>query len=70
MAKAIVNKPVPPLAIMSWVPAKVVKTRTLTREAFRDDLEEHLAFKYLDEWKELEPMDQNEEGSTAVTSSK
>ena len=55
MAKAIVNKPVPPLANMSGV---------------RDDLEEHLAFKYLDEWKELEPMDQNEEGSTAVASSK
>ena len=54
MAKAIVNKPVPPLAIMSGVPAKVVKNRTLSREAFRDDLEEHLAFKYLDEWKELE----------------
>ncbi len=54
MAKAIVNKPVPPLAIMSGVPAKVVQNRTLSREAFRDDLEEHLAFKYLDEWKELE----------------
>ena len=64
MAKAIVNKPVPPLSIMSGVPAKVVETRTLSREAFSDDLEEHLAFKYLDEW---EKMQQNEEdGDSAV----
>ena len=55
---------------MSGIPAKVVKTRTLTREAFRDDLKAHLVFKYLDEWKELEAMDQNEEGSTVVTFSK
>ena len=61
MAKAIVNKPVPPLAIMSGVPAKVVESRTLTREAFHDDLEEHLAFKYLDEWKELQQQQQQQE---------
>ena len=53
MPKAIVTKPVPPLTIMSGVPAKAVGTRTLTREAFSDDLEEHLAFKYLDEWREF-----------------
>ena len=60
MAKAIVNKPVPPLAIMSGVPAKVVTTRTLSPEAFHDDLEEHLAFKYLDEWKELQQQMEKE----------
>mmetsp|Transcript_292 Transcript_292/g.375 ORF Transcript_292/g.375 Transcript_292/m.375 type:complete len:133 (-) Transcript_292:557-955(-) len=64
MAKAIVNKPVPPLAIMSGVPAKVVKTRELSRDAFHDDLEEHLAFKYLDEWKEL-LHDEEEAASSA-----
>eukprot|EP00536_Pseudo-nitzschia_multiseries_P005398 jgi/Psemu1/254474/estExt_Genewise1Plus.C_1010050 len=53
MAKAIVNKPVPPLAIMSGVPAKVIDHRVLEPDAFYDDLEEHLAFKYLDEWREL-----------------
>ena len=60
MAKAIVNKPVPPLAIMSGVPAKVVTTRTLSPEAFHDDLEEHLAFKYLDEWEELQQQMEKE----------
>jgi len=64
MAKAIVNKPVPPLAIMSGVPAKVVETRKLSREAFRDDLEEHLAFKYLDEWKELQQTEAENDAAT------
>ena len=54
MAKSIVTKPVPPLSIMRGVPAKVVGTRTLTEDAFDSDLEEHLAFKYLDEWKKLQ----------------
>jgi carbonic anhydrase/acetyltransferase-like protein (isoleucine patch superfamily) len=53
MAKSIVTKPVPPLSIMRGVPAKVIATRTLTEDAFDSDLEEHLAFKYLDEWKNL-----------------
>lgn len=61
MAKAIVNKPVPPLAIMSGVPAKAIETRVLEKEAFDDDLEEHLAFKYLDEWKELRRKQYEEE---------
>ena len=54
MAKAIVTKPIPPLAIMSGVPAKIIATRTLAEDAFHDDLEVHLAFKYLAEWKDLQ----------------
>lgn len=69
MAKAIVNKPVPPLAIMSGVPAKAVQTRTLSREAFSDDLEEHLAFKYLEEWKELQQKQQEAEDSAPTMKS-
>jgi len=67
MAKAIVNKPVPPLSIMSGVPAKVVETRTLSREAFSDDLEEHLAFKYLDEWKKMQQNEQDEDSAVIAT---
>jgi serine O-acetyltransferase len=52
-AKAIVTKPVAPLAIMSGVPAKPTGTRELTEEAFEDNLERHLAIKYLDEWRAL-----------------
>jgi len=54
MAKSIVTKPVPPLSIMRGVPAKVIATRTLTEDAFHDDLQEHLVFKYLEEWKILQ----------------
>lgn len=50
MAKSIVTKPVPPLSIMRGVPAKIIGQRMLNKEDFHDDLEEHLAFKYLDEW--------------------
>jgi serine O-acetyltransferase len=53
-AKAIVNKPVPPLAIVSGVPAKIIARRNLSGDAFQSDLERHLAFKYLDEWRALE----------------
>jgi len=56
-AKSIVTKPVPPLAIMSGTPAKVTKYRSLNIEDFRDDLERHLAFKYLHEWKDLLPKE-------------
>lgn len=53
MAKSIVTKPVPPLSIMRGVPAKIIGQRMLNKEDFHDDLEEHLAFKYLDEWKRI-----------------
>lgn len=60
-AKSIVTKPVPPLAIMAGVPAKVRGFRSLEMDAFPDDLERHLAFKYLEEWEDLLPK--AEEGS-------
>lgn len=55
-AKSIVTKPVPQLAVVSGVPAKIYKFRNLTLEAFTSDLERHLVFKYLDEWKQI-PID-------------
>jgi serine O-acetyltransferase len=63
-AKSIVTKPVPPLAIMSGVPAKVIKYRSLDIEDFRDDLDQHLAFKYLDEWKDLLPKEEEAAADT------
>jgi serine O-acetyltransferase len=59
-AKAIVTKPVPPLAIVSGVPAKVKSYRSLNAEDFNDDLDRHLAFKYLDEWQDLLPKEEDE----------
>ena len=57
-AKSIVTKPVPPLAIVSGVPAKVRGYRRLEMEAFEGDLERHLAFKYLDTWRAI-PIDES-----------
>jgi len=54
-AKSIVTKPVPPLAIMAGVPAKIREYRLLNEAEFDDDLSRHLALKYLDDWKELLP---------------
>jgi serine O-acetyltransferase len=50
-AKSIVTKPVPPLAIVSGVPARIQGYRQLVITEFDDDLQRHLADKYLDEWK-------------------
>ncbi|KAG7372006.1 serine acetyltransferase [Nitzschia inconspicua] len=50
-SKAIVNKPVPPLAIVSGVPAKIIASRNLSDDSFQTDLDRHLAFKYIYEWK-------------------
>lgn len=58
-AKSIVTKPVPPLAIVSGVPAKVVGYRKLNEEAFDDDLQDHLVEKYLEDWKGLKITDAN-----------
>jgi serine O-acetyltransferase len=52
-AKAIVTKPVPALAIVSGVPARIISNRTLSKELMEDDLERHLVYKYLNEWKPL-----------------
>ena len=50
-AKSIVTKPVPTLAIMSGVPARVIGYRELTRHALmQHDLDRHLAFHYLETW--------------------
>lgn len=54
MAKSIVTKPVPPLAIMSGVPARIQGYRDLHESAFEeDDLQDHLAVKYLSKWQTL-----------------
>ena len=54
-AKSIVTKPVPPLARVSGIPAKVVSYRECTDEEFAADdyLEQHLRFKYMKQWQEL-----------------
>ena len=64
-AKSIVNKPVPPLARMNGVPAKIVSYREVSMEEFDDaDLEKHLAFKYLEEWQEVSRQRQADEQAT------
>jgi serine O-acetyltransferase len=50
-AKSIVTKPVPPLGIASGVPARIQGYRELTEREFDDDLQRHLARKYLEDWK-------------------
>lgn len=52
-AKSIVTKEVPPLAIVSGIPAKIQSYRDLSESAFQDDLERHLVVKYLDRWRIL-----------------
>ena len=53
-AKSIVTKPVPPLARVSGVPAKVVSYREMTDSEFEtDELEHHLRYKYMQEWQEI-----------------
>jgi len=54
MPKSIATKPVPPLARVSGVPAKIVSFRQATAEEFEaSDLERHLMLKYMDEWQEI-----------------
>jgi serine O-acetyltransferase len=55
-AKSIVTKPVPPLARVSGVPAKVTSYRQLTDEEFnnQDEWEQYLRFKYMSQWQQLE----------------
>lgn len=52
-ARAIVTKPVPPLAIVSGVPARITAYRSLEAAAFGDDLEAHLWTRYGKQWKRL-----------------
>lgn len=52
--KSIVTKPVPFLARVSGVPARIVSYRDLTEEEFNgSDLCRHLGFKYMDEWRKI-----------------
>jgi serine O-acetyltransferase len=52
-SKSIVTKPVPALAIVSGVPARVERYRELTQNEFDNDLQRHLAGKYLSRWTEI-----------------
>jgi len=52
-SRSIVTKPVPPLAIMSGVPAKVIGYRQLTPEEFECDLQAHLVEKYRTRWQQI-----------------
>jgi serine O-acetyltransferase len=51
-AKSIVTRAVEPLAVVSGVPAKQMSTRSLKKEGFVNDLDEHLSVKYLEKWKQ------------------
>jgi serine O-acetyltransferase len=52
--KSIVTKPVPPLARVSGIPARIMGYRELTKEEFeQDDLEYHLAIKYMEQWQAM-----------------
>jgi serine acetyltransferase len=57
-AKSIVTKPIPPLAIVSGVPAKITGYRTIMsddhRIIFNDPLQEHLHDKYFQSWEHFE----------------
>jgi serine O-acetyltransferase len=52
-AKSIVTKPLPPLAIVSGVPATIRSYRTLQESEFGDNLQNHLVIKYLDRWRAI-----------------
>ena len=52
--KSIVTKPVPPLARVSGIPARIMGYRELTKKEFeQDDLEYHLAIKYMKQWQAM-----------------
>jgi serine O-acetyltransferase len=58
LAKSIVTKPVPPLAVVEGVPAKVVRYRDLEEEqALADDLHKPLVIKYFARWRKLAEKD-------------
>jgi serine O-acetyltransferase len=58
LAKSIVTKPVPPLAVVEGVPAKIVRYRDLKEEiALSDDLHKPLVKKYFARWRQLADED-------------
>ena len=66
-AKSIVTKPVPPLAIVRGVPATISCYRSLQANDFADDdLEEHLVEKYLEDWKKLALLAEDESRTTGT----
>jgi serine O-acetyltransferase len=79
-AKSIVTKPVPPLAIVRGVPARIQGYRNMTNDIgslLQDPLHEHLIDKYLDRWQHLsvaettttEPSRTATGGNTTTTTS-
>lgn len=52
-AKSIVTKAVPALAIVTGVPARITEYRSLSAEAFDDDLQAHLWRKYAKAWRQV-----------------
>ena len=55
-AKSIVTKPVEPLAVVSGVPAKMTRYRSLDiQDLTKCDLEQHLVDKYVKEWQDYLP---------------
>jgi serine O-acetyltransferase len=57
MPKSIVTKPVPPLARVSGIPARIMGYRELTQEEFdADDLEHHLGIKYMEQWQNMKDV--------------
>ena len=58
-SKSIVTKPVPALAVVGGVPAKVTSYRELTPDEFNNDLQQHLAGKYLPRWREIREAIEN-----------
>ena len=61
-AKSIVTKAVPPLAIMTGVPAKIKGYRELDQTSFTDDINRDLVRKYLGEWQNLVPKAEDAAG--------
>jgi len=54
LAKSIVTKPVPALAVVEGVPARITAFRDLQEETLRDDdLQRHLCIKYLERWRRM-----------------
>jgi serine O-acetyltransferase len=56
VSKSIVTKPVPALAIVSGVPARIEGYRSLDESEFDDDLQQHLVVKYLDQWRQQKAL--------------
>jgi serine acetyltransferase len=53
MPKSIVTKPVPPLARVSGIPARIVGYRDL-EQFVENELEVHLGIKYKQQWQQLQ----------------